>query len=367
MVANSLTWVLAVDNSIVYIDVLLVIFSCCVNIFSYSVHRMKIVMLFLIFYIFSFFLFSISIANNDVLIQYFRSFILFGVGAYLIVNVNVSIISVYKILIILSLLVFPFSLKLVGIVNYGDWMSFSYFTLRYYLVALLILFFSTLNWIWKCLSVVVLILYSVLYLSFASRGLLIAIPSFIFICYFIKKSLKVSKYIFFRYIFFLGGSIFILCLFSKSILLFINELLGNAGIYFMPLEKTLRFFDSDLSNGRSVLYIYGYDMILKSPIWGNGIGAFDIIYGEYPHNIFLQVLCEGGIALLIPFVYVFIKTFRIIFSLKYSAENRFFISLLFFAGGFELLLSNTLWRSQIFWLYVWFVFSIQRNTTYLKK
>jgi O-antigen ligase len=48
-------------------------------------------------------------------------------------------------------------------------------------------------------------------------------------------------------------------------------------------------------SGRESLYAAGYDLALRNPVAGAGLAAFPALgLGVYPHNIFLEVFCEGG-------------------------------------------------------------------------
>ena len=49
------------------------------------------------------------------------------------------------------------------------------------------------------------------------------------------------------------------------------------------------------SAGRDYLYRSAYELGMSEPVWGAGLAAFPGLgLGPYPHNIFLEVFCEGG-------------------------------------------------------------------------
>jgi O-antigen ligase len=57
-------------------------------------------------------------------------------------------------------------------------------------------------------------------------------------------------------------------------------------------------------------YLPAMDYISTKPFLGYGVGASEGLYGNYPHNIFLEILSIGGIILLLPFsvmVFIFLK------------------------------------------------------------
>ena len=49
--------------------------------------------------------------------------------------------------------------------------------------------------------------------------------------------------------------------------------------------------------GRGAWLLSGVDQFLSNPIWGVGYGRFVIFgeYGSYPHNLFVELLCETGL------------------------------------------------------------------------
>ncbi len=53
---------------------------------------------------------------------------------------------------------------------------------------------------------------------------------------------------------------------------------------------------------RDILYEKAIELAHRSPAWGVGLGGFAAITGwAYPHNIFLEFLCEGGVIALLLF------------------------------------------------------------------
>jgi len=67
------------------------------------------------------------------------------------------------------------------------------------------------------------------------------------------------------------------------------------------LKLTLKYAGSSSSeskvylSGREVMYASAYDLGLRHPVTGAGLSAFPALgLGPYPHNLFLEVFCEGG-------------------------------------------------------------------------
>jgi O-antigen ligase len=82
--------------------------------------------------------------------------------------------------------------------------------------------------------------------------------------------------------------------FNKLAVNFIQAQSGNA-------------FNDLSSRGRLILYQDAIDLIKTAPIFGHGVGAFGylgdyLVLGTYPHNMFLEILLDGGIVGLLLFL-----------------------------------------------------------------
>ena len=56
--------------------------------------------------------------------------------------------------------------------------------------------------------------------------------------------------------------------------------------------------EGDVSNGRNDIASIAIKGFLSSPFWGNGMDSFNANTGlAYPHNLFLQLLYDGGLLL----------------------------------------------------------------------
>src|SRR5699024_10918747 len=116
-----------------------------------------------------------------------------------------------------------------------------------------------------------------------------------------------------------------------SIILFINytpTIESQVGKFYLEIERTIEGFivGEDVTSGRVYLYEHAYNLFNESPILGIGwkgcqelsIGVINSNIGSHPHNIYFQVLTELGIVgfilFMIPVVYVFIKTIRLLMN-----------------------------------------------------
>jgi O-antigen ligase len=85
---------------------------------------------------------------------------------------------------------------------------------------------------------------------------------------------------------------------------------------------------------RSALYHKAYQAWLEAPIFGHGIGSFPLLNGDgdvfwFPHNIFLEILCELGIIGLMVFMVMVVISLRTCSLKALSANpNRLLVFLL---------------------------------------
>lgn len=90
---------------------------------------------------------------------------------------------------------------------------------------------------------------------------------------------------------------------------------------------------SEGDEGRSLLSDLAIALFLKYPIFGSGIGGFQHnVFMMYPHNFFLEVLCECGILGLLLLSYVvfsFVRKHKI--NLFYLTKNNTFFFIILIA------------------------------------
>jgi putative inorganic carbon (hco3(-)) transporter len=68
----------------------------------------------------------------------------------------------------------------------------------------------------------------------------------------------------------------------------------------------------------------GWEIFRANPVFGVGVGGFEYIVGQTPHNSFIQVLAEGGIVNIILFALIFLQSImasKKCLSMKRSDEN----------------------------------------------
>ena len=117
-------------------------------------------------------------------------------------------------------------------------------------------------------------------------------------------------------------------------------------------------------------YLRTFEMISNYPVFGVGLGGFyneSISKHKYPHNIILEILCEGG--LIMFFLVLFLirhylrKKNKVI---KYKTSNNSFLFLIFIAYAIRAMISEDLGANvSLFSILLSFV--ILNNKKLLKK
>nr|WP_240701406.1 O-antigen ligase family protein [Vibrio kanaloae] len=123
-----------------------------------------------------------------------------------------------------------------------------------------------------------------------------------------------------------------LIMFSIVFLVFVSLSYSNL-IDMRQLYRIENLMDNLSNEPRVIVYSNAIDLIKDSPLFGYGTGsAGDYFHGTYPHNIFLDVLINGGVILLIAFILILTKYLCSVYRF-YRFFNRYndFTSTVFLA------------------------------------
>lgn len=360
--ANALCWVIQVPMILAMIMFFCVVVHWITNKKIAYGNTLWLYLYCILFFLLPLFL-SSSITGENITQEYFLNFIVIGYAALLVSQSKFSIKKTLIALSVISIIMIPTILRMnLKDMDVGGWMSFSYGVIRFIVALLLciILYKFKLNIITKLILLLPIAFYSVLYAMYASRGAMLAIGVFI-VFYLIVKG---------------GKGSFAVAAFASvvGVIVFANLIpivtalvsgLQSIGVEIYALEKLLVRADAgDITSGRDDLYSVGLEMFIKSPLWGHGVGAFEVRYGDgetYVHNIILQQLIEGGLLLFIPLTLVVLQSFIQIFNKSLPQETRLFLVFLMTTGLIELLFSNYLWRAQGYWFLLGYTLSIYKS------
>lgn len=306
--------------------------------------------------------------TDNHILKYLFEFLAVGIVSLYVSQSSFNKDNVFKFTCLISVLLFPLIFKMnLKFADPGSLMGYSYGYLKMIIPILYTILFIDMKKIFKCTLVLPLLLYFAKFIVFASRGAVLALLVFIAFLIYIKyiKNYKLGIVAIFTL------SIAVIVCF-EPIVLFIQKTLESFGVDIYAFEKMLRMLKhGDVTNGRESIAKVALSMGLESTIWGHGVAAFEARYHTgYVHNIFLQLFVEGGILLLLPYCYYIYKTVMFIANPNNLREDRIFMSVLFAMGFIELLFSNYLWRSQVFWLLIGCTMSLSKenqNNEYIWK
>ena len=129
-------------------------------------------------------------------------------------------------------------------------------------------------------------------------------------------------------------------------------------------KRTFAYISSDgidmnETSGRGEIYENFIAGILDSPIWGYGLFGYNDVmsYNGYPHNIFIEILAQGGFLYLFLFLgivaFQFAKYKRMI---KYDKSNIFLIPFICYAGTM-LMFSGSYMTMGLFWFLLVYIYT----------
>lgn len=190
-------------------------------------------------------------------------------------------------------------------------------------------------------------------LLLGARGPLLTIALFI-----IAKNLSSPKRsIGFKLAFFLISVV--LLMIHEQIFAALNELALSFGIKSRTLQSLSG--QSISLSGREKFYTLYIDAIASNPVVFRGIAKDWDLLG-YPHNIFIELWYQLGIFGLVASIVIVVSIVYILLFKKRSDPithtcDIFFLSI----GIFTLLVSNSLWKSLQFWMWLGYMFNTRKG------
>lgn len=341
--ANTLVLILPIPNIIIGLIALSILIAFLANGILLFFKNKKIT-IFLCALLSIFFIELIVFSDNKDLNKYFLSFLVFGLPALLMSQLRFSKQLLYRIMSAFGLVMIPvmvtynFDANTSEAIDYGNWMGVSYGILRLMIPLIIVMYFSK-KIINKLSIFLIIMFYMNIQLKYGSRGALLSLVIFWLVFTLIKsKNIKVTLGLI-SLISIIGGNLALNFLIKKE-------------VNFFFLKKILE--SDDLSNGRYNIYSRAWEGVTSSPVYGNGIAAYENLYHEgYVHNLFIQVAYEFGLLGVIFFAYIIFKPFW--HWKKLHKEEAIFLVFLFCSGLIQLLFSNFYWSSQFLWFLIGYV------------
>lgn len=99
------------------------------------------------------------------------------------------------------------------------------------------------------------------------------------------------------------------------------------------------------NDNRWIRWGLAWNAFLRSPLWGHGIGSVFYEVGFYSHNIFIDMLCEGGVILFAFFSILLLRFYRRVRDfIKMDKRNE--IMVILFLSSFVLLCFSGYYLSE---------------------
>ena len=313
----------------------------------------------LIGFILTVFFINLLLVSEPVVKEYFECFLCFGIPFLLLPYHKVDAKIVIRTVFCISLLALPSYLTYnYGYGDLGDGtyeagylMTMSYRMLILIFACFLMAIARECLLLIRLLALLTMIIYLALFFIVGSRGAIISLFAFLFILYIHSSP---NSRVYKKRILLTIGLVIVFVLLFGYIIDVVFNLLGQRGINVLAIERLYSNLNEgygSLDTGRSSLYSSSIDNFISSPLFGTGIGSSNN-YKIYPHNLFLQIMEEGGLLFLILFSFLFLKGFALL--LRRQTNNNFFtlLAITFCSGVIQLFFSFHYWGSFFFWSYI---------------
>lgn len=292
-----------------------------------------------------FFISLLIIDNKTYTFDYLSKFIVFGIIPLYLASRKFDKEIVYKTILTISFLTIP----LLHLLEYNSYLSENKMGLTYSLLPIFLVAIICIKEKWKIkiMAIAVIISSGKVFIDISSRGVIVAILLFIIGYFYITWFKGMIKQSIFTLLSIFATSV--IAIRFWEVLLKIQQLLWAFNVRFYPLDKTISYQMQDkLLNARDVIWENALNGIYDNFFFGQGIGTFEVLYGTYAHNIFLQSFWEGGLFFFVPIIWVMILVLSTIIKNRDEHTSIFLIFLLIISYA-SLLFSSTMWMNQGLW------------------
>lgn len=115
--------------------------------------------------------------------------------------------------------------------------------------------------------------------------------------------------------------------------------------------------DTSASSGRDNIWKDAIDTWASSPLIGYGLFSYLDFFYIRPHNIFLEVMLQGGLVLLSILCYILLRTFIKYRKLLRTDHNQVFLMPFLLFTFVELSLSGSYWFEPFFWFVLVYIYN----------
>ena len=203
----------------------------------------------------------------------------------------------------------------------------------------------------KILMIVVALISSIPFFLGASRGSVLALllPFILFI--YKQKNKAKSLYL------------SVVLVFAGFIIVLLSEFFGSSVISrFTSIEKDVSSGSS--SADRTNIWGLAFDHFLNHPIFGHSLEVPE--YGNYPHNVIIEVLLATGLLGFFPFLFLLWKAFNKSLSIFKNKPEDAWIACIFLQSIIQNLFSGSIYGGAS-WLWFSLAFILSMSYKYIHK
>ncbi len=303
-------------------------------------------------------LFIISIFfNGEYASRYLLFFLVFGIPAFLISGFDIDYDYLYKALerfFLVYLLVYLLFERSIFLSSNDYWVAqmgkaYSFVPIILVSMAKLYLYREKL---FISIANILLASYFIIF-DCATRGAILSVALSIILFIYLLLDKRIRRV----YLISILAIIVLIIVNLVSLLQSVQGMLDLSGNSISAIDKSLMMLsqEDDMSNGRNELYSTAIDLFKKSPVFGWGIGGFEHfnMAPDYPHQLFLQILCEMGLIGLIAMMLLLKGGVKKVFMRSERlTKDRAFLFILFMSVIPTLMFSSSYWLLPSFWLLV---------------
>lgn len=211
-----------------------------------------------------------------------------------------------------------------------------------------------------CNIIFIAILFIGVVLSGGRGGLIVLIFGSIFVAFYNGGVRLVSKFI------------LVALVMLTSFFVFSNGLYSYTDRIDQSIARLFSFIsskgiDMDGSSNRDEFYLNALILIKQNLIFGLGFfGTVDLLGDYYPHNLFLEVLLQGGIIYLLITILILVIFFYRLYLILKRRKNEDVILITVIYSFIMLMFSNSYIQEPVFWFSISYVFSYPLYTNLQK-
>lgn len=140
----------------------------------------------------------------------------------------------------------------------------------------------------------------------------------------------------------------------------------------MGIDRTFSYIsgggiDMSEASDRDEVYKVALNNIFENPILGQGVFRTMSMYGGYPHNLFLEILVDGGLVYLIFWIFYLIHFFKRLFKTIKEDSSKSFLLILTALPFLSLLFSGTYTSDSYLWFVVAYIFVSEKVNMKVKR